>query len=82
VKAATGAVVSGEDFGGGDVHTRLSGVADYRARDEAHALALARRDVRHLNGAEPAGPERCAPEPPACDPEEMLGVVPDELRTP
>ena len=43
LKAATGEIVSAEDLGGGDVHTRLSGVADYLAEDDAHALALARR---------------------------------------
>ena len=49
VKAATGEVVSAEDLGGGDVHTRLSGVADYLAEDDAHALALARQAVLGLN---------------------------------
>jgi 3-methylcrotonyl-CoA carboxylase beta subunit len=51
VKAATGEVVSAEDLGGGDVHTRLSGVADHLAQDDAHALALARRIVANLNRA-------------------------------
>ncbi|WP_283644718.1 carboxyl transferase domain-containing protein, partial [Marinovum algicola] len=50
VKAATGEVVSAEDLGGGDVHTRLSGVADYLAEDDSHALALARRAVGALGG--------------------------------
>ncbi|MBD3788589.1 MAG: methylcrotonoyl-CoA carboxylase, partial [Sphingomonadales bacterium] len=54
VKAATGEVVSAEDLGGGDVHTRLSGVADYLAEDDAHALALARRAVGSLNRAKPS----------------------------
>ncbi len=49
VKAATGEVVSSEDLGGGDVHTRLSGVADHLAQDDAHALALARQAVANLN---------------------------------
>ncbi|MGY6635258.1 MAG: carboxyl transferase domain-containing protein [Alkalilacustris sp.] len=81
VKAATGEVVSAEDLGGGDVHTRLSGVADYLAEDDAHALALAREALRHLNRpAPPAG--ALAPEPPAYDPDEILGVVPADLRTP
>jgi 3-methylcrotonyl-CoA carboxylase beta subunit len=53
VKAATGEVVTAEDLGGGDVHTRLSGVADYLAEDDAHALALARRAVAGLNGRNP-----------------------------
>ena len=58
VKAATGEEVSAEDLGGGDVHTRLSGVADYLADDDAHALALARAAVAGLNRARPAGPVR------------------------
>ena len=49
VKAATGEVVSVEDLGGGDVHTRLSGVADHLAQNDLHALALAREAVRNLN---------------------------------
>jgi 3-methylcrotonyl-CoA carboxylase beta subunit len=82
VRAATGEIVSAEDLGGGDVHTRLSGVADYLAEDDAHALALARRAVLHLNRRRPAGPTLQPPEPPACDPEEILGIVPSDLRTP
>src|SRR5690606_34204190 len=49
VKAATGEVVSAEDLGGGDVHTRLSGVADHLANDDLHALYLARQAVARLN---------------------------------
>jgi len=82
VRAATGEVVSAEDLGGGDVHTRLSGVADYLAEDDAHALALARRAVGNLNRAKPATVQWQAPEPPAYDPEEILGLVPPDLRTP
>ncbi|HMM08561.1 MAG TPA: carboxyl transferase domain-containing protein [Paracoccus solventivorans] len=82
VKAATGEVVSAEDLGGGDVHTRLSGVADYLAEDDAHALALARRAVSHLNRRLPQTVVWQSPEPPAYDPEEILGVVPADLRTP
>ena len=81
VKAATGEVVTAEDLGGGDVHSRLSGVADYLAEDDAHALALARQAVASLGG----GATRAAgqsPEDPAYDPEEILGVVPADLRTP
>ncbi len=82
VKAATGEVVSAEDLGGGDVHTRLSGVADYLAEDDAHALALARRAVAGLNRRLPQTVVWQAPEAPALDPEEILGVVPADLRTP
>ena len=82
VKAATGEVVSAEDLGGGDVHTRLSGVADYLAEDDAHALALARRAVGNLGAALTPGLRFETPEEPAYDPEEILGVVPGDLRTP
>jgi len=82
VKAATGEVVSAEDLGGGDVHTRLSGVADYLAEDDAHALALARRAVGSLNLRKPQSVDWASPEDPAYDPEEILGVVPADLRTP
>ncbi len=82
VKAATGEVVSAEDLGGGDVHTRLSGVADYLAEDDAHALALARRAISNLNRAKPATVQWQSPEDPAYDPSELFGVVPADLRTP
>lgn len=82
VKAATGEEVSAEDLGGGDVHTRLSGVADYLAEDDAHALALARQAVAGLNHTRPDSVAWVTPEPPAYDPEELLGVVPTDLRTP
>lgn len=82
VKAATGEVVSAEDLGGGDVHTRLSGVADYLADDDAHALAMARRAVQHLNIQKPTTVAWQTPEDPAYDPEEILSVVPGDLRTP
>ena len=83
VKAATGEVVSAEDLGGGDVHTRLSGVADYLAEDDVHALALARRAVGSLgNAGVNPGLRYEAVEEPAYDPDEMLGVVPAGLRTP
>ncbi|WP_298910702.1 carboxyl transferase domain-containing protein [uncultured Aliiroseovarius sp.] len=82
VKAATGEVVSAEDLGGGDVHTRLSGVADYLAEDDAHALALARRAVESLNRTKPATVKWQEPEEPLYDAEELLGVVPADLKTP
>ncbi|MFZ1815331.1 MAG: carboxyl transferase domain-containing protein, partial [Rhizobiaceae bacterium] len=82
VKAATGEVVSAEDLGGGDVHTRLSGVADHLADDDAHALALARRAVANLNRVKRQQLDLQAVEEPAYDPQEILGVVPAGLRTP
>ncbi len=80
VKAATGEVVSAEDLGGGDVHTRLSGVADYLAEDDAHALALARRAVGNLNRTNQVTVDWASSEPPAYNPDELLGVVPSDLR--
>ncbi len=82
VKAATGEVVSAEDLGGGDVHTRLSGVADYLAEDDAHALALARQAVASCNLDKALQANRLSPEPPALDPETLFDVVPADLRTP
>ncbi|MDX8352353.1 carboxyl transferase domain-containing protein [Cognatiyoonia sp. IB215182] len=82
VKAATGEVVSAEDLGGGDVHTRLSGVADYLAEDDAHALALARQAVTSCARQKALEIKRLAPEPPAIDPNTMFDAVPADLRTP
>ncbi|MGF1551228.1 MAG: carboxyl transferase domain-containing protein [Paracoccaceae bacterium] len=79
VKAATGEEVSAEDLGGGDVHTRLSGVADHLAEDDVHALALARAAVRNLNLAPAALPSG---EAPAYDPAEIPGVLPSDTRVP
>lgn len=82
LKAATGEIVSAEDLGGGDVHTRLSGVADYLAEDDAHALALARRAVANLNRPAPTNVQWLTSEDPVYDPEDLLGVVPTDLRQP
>ena len=82
VKAATGEIVTAEDLGGGDVHTRLSGVADHLARDDAHALALARRAVANLNKTKQVSVNLQTPEYPRYDPNEILGIVPADLKTP
>jgi len=82
VKAATGEVVTAEELGGGDLHTRLSGVADHLADNDEHALELVRRAVSGLNRQRPAGVLRQPPEPPAFDPEELLGIVPSDPRKP
>ena len=82
VKAATGEVVSAEELGGGDIHTRLSGVADYLADDDAHALALARRAIGSLNRLTSQSVSWVTPEDPAFDPDEILDLVPADLRTP
>ena len=82
VKAATGEVVSAEDLGGGDVHTRLSGVADHLAQNDLHALALARQAVRNLNRRKQppiATHEPVAPRYPAS---ELYGVIPVDARKP
>ncbi len=78
VKAATGEVVTAEDLGGGDVHTRLSGVADYLAEDDAHALALAREAVRHL-GAAPVSSGDCTGAAPVKSMDDLFDVVPSDL---
>lgn len=84
VRAATGEVVSDEDLGGGDVHTRQSGVADYLAGSDAHALELARQAVASLNRppGSPANLAVIAPEEPLYDPGEIPGVVPADLKSP
>ena len=82
VKAATGEVVSAEELGGGDVHTRLSGVADYLADNDEHALALARQAIGNLNISKPDSCVLQAPEEPLYDPAEITGVVPADLKTP
>ena len=82
VKAATGEVVTAEDLGGGDVHTRLSGVADHLAQNDLHALALARQAVAHLNQKKPLGPALLAPVAPNFAAEELYGVIPTDTRKP
>ena len=82
VKAATGEVVTAEDLGGGDVHTRLSGVADHLAENDAHALYLARRIVAHLNRVKPVQLALGSGEAPLYDPEEIYGIVPTDTRKP
>ena len=82
VKAATGEEISAEALGGGDVHTRISGVADHLADDDLHALQLARTAVSTLNRAKAAEGVFEPSEAPAADPEELYGVVPADLRTP
>ncbi|MDP5336713.1 MAG: methylcrotonoyl-CoA carboxylase, partial [Paracoccaceae bacterium] len=82
VKAATGEIVSAEALGGGDVHTRLSGVADYLAEDDAHALALARQAVASCALDKSISVNRLSSEPPAFDPATIFDVIPADLRTP
>src|SRR5947207_6285026 len=82
VKAATGEEVTAEELGGADVHTRLSGVADYLAEDDAHALQIARTIVSTLNTSKTLPPDMAEAEEPACDPQELYGVVSADVRKP
>jgi 3-methylcrotonyl-CoA carboxylase beta subunit len=82
VKAATGEVVSAEDLGGGDVHTRLSGVVDHLAQDDTHALALARSIVGNLNRTKPQSLVFREPAAPNYDASEIYGVIPTDTRKP
>jgi len=82
VKAATGEVVTAEDLGGGDVHTRLSGVADHLAQNDLHALALAREAIAKLNKNKALPVSTQAPQPPKFAAEELYGVIPTDTRKP
>jgi 3-methylcrotonyl-CoA carboxylase beta subunit len=91
VKAATGEVVSAEELGGADVHTRISGVADHYAHSDADALSILRRMVGNLNRrppsgwaatAAPTGQATQSTEEPRYDPEELYGIIPADTRKP
>jgi acetyl-CoA carboxylase carboxyltransferase component len=82
VKAATGEEVTAEELGGADVHTRLSGVADYFAEDDAHALELARTIVSTLNTVKTMPADIVTPAPPEYDPAEIYGIVNTDTRKP
>jgi 3-methylcrotonyl-CoA carboxylase beta subunit len=82
VKAAIGEIVSAEDLGGGDVHTRLSGVADHLAQNDAHALALARQAVASLNRSKHVQQTLRTPLPPLYEASELYGVIPADTRKP
>jgi 3-methylcrotonyl-CoA carboxylase beta subunit len=82
VKAATGEVVSAEDLGGADVHSRISGVTDHYALDDRHALGIARRIVGNLNRPKPASLESAEPREPLYPAEEIYGVISSDVRRP
>ncbi len=82
VKAATGEEVSAEELGGAEVHSRVSGVTDYTANDDAQALGIARRIVGNLNRTKPATLDCRTPAVPAHDAAEIGGIVPRDTRTP
>jgi 3-methylcrotonyl-CoA carboxylase beta subunit/propionyl-CoA carboxylase len=82
VKAATGEEVTAEELGGADVHTRLSGVADYLAEDDDHAIRLGRTIVSTLHTTKHLPADVTTPEPPRYDPQEVYGVIPADPRKP
>ncbi|MDP6707063.1 MAG: carboxyl transferase domain-containing protein, partial [Alphaproteobacteria bacterium] len=82
VKAAIGEVVTAEELGGADVHSRVSGVTDHYAVDDHHALAITRTIVANLNRPKHQEMEVRTPEPPAYDPHEIYGVLPQDVRQP
>ncbi|XOV88679.1 MAG: carboxyl transferase domain-containing protein [Pseudomonadota bacterium] len=82
VKAATGETVTAEALGGGEVHTRISGVADHLAENDSHALQILRRIVANLNRSTLAQVVMREPREPLYDPEELYGIMPPDLSTP
>jgi 3-methylcrotonyl-CoA carboxylase beta subunit/propionyl-CoA carboxylase len=82
VKAATGEEVTAEELGGADVHTRLSGVADYLAEDDDHALEIVRTIVSTLNASKTLPADMTSPEPPAYPAAELYGIVNADVRKP
>jgi 3-methylcrotonyl-CoA carboxylase beta subunit len=82
VKAATGEEITAEDLGGGDLHTRKSGVADHLADNDDHALSIVRDIASHLGHVEGFTVEKREPRPPKYDPQELYGIIPDDVRAP
>lgn len=82
VKAATGVDVTPEELGGADVHTRISGVADHFAEDDEHAIRILRNLIENLGAKEEATLPRSEPEDPHYDPDELFGIVPQDLKRP
>ncbi len=82
VKAATGEVVSAEDLGGAETHGRKSGVVDYVAENDEHALEIVRDIVGHLNSVKRVDMDVRDPREPALDPQELYGLIPDDVRAP
>ncbi|MDF2366951.1 carboxyl transferase domain-containing protein [Sneathiella sp.] len=82
VKAATGEVVSAEDLGGAEVHSRTSGVTDHMAENDLHALQIARRCVANFNQPKPMPLDVTKPRAPLYDPKEIYGLIPKDMRTP
>jgi 3-methylcrotonyl-CoA carboxylase beta subunit len=80
VKAATGEIVTADELGGADLHTQVSGTADYPAATEPEAIAMARDIVAQWQRPEKARIERQDPEPPYYDPEELYGIIPRDVK--
>lgn len=81
VKAATGEITNAENLGGGEVHTKISGVADHLADNDEHALAIARQCVKNLDANQNLTPISAKYSPPLYDPEELLGIIPADSKT-
>ncbi|MBC7385582.1 MAG: methylcrotonoyl-CoA carboxylase [Cryobacterium sp.] len=82
VKAATGEIVTAEELGGGDTHSRISGVTDHLAENDEHALEIAREIVANLNRPEPTSIARVAPEEPLYEASELPGIIPQDFKKP
>ncbi len=82
VKAATGEEISAEDLGGGDLHAKKSGVVDHLAENDEHALTIVRDIVSHLGADEGFKVAMKEPRPPKYDPEELYGIIPQDVRAP
>jgi len=82
VKAATGEVISAEELGGAETHSRKSGVVDHVAENDEHALQIVREIVAGLNSVKPNELDVIEPEPPALDPQDLYGIIPDDVRAP
>ena len=82
VQAATGEVISAEDLGGGDLHSRKSGVTDHLADNDEHALTIVRDIVSHLGPLHHHDQPLRVPRPPKYDPEELYAIVPEDVRAP
>ena len=82
VKAATGEVISAEELGGAETHGRKSGVVDHVAEDDGHALLIVREIVARLNRVKTVDIDVAEPSPPKLDPQELYGIVPDDVRAP
>ena len=83
VKVATGEDARDEDLGGAEMHASVSGLADYLAEDELDAIRMARDVIAHLAWKKQGrGPVDADPDPPLYDPEELLGIMPADLRSP